>query len=379
MVPPITSCILVKSHLPKMKHHARRLSAKAHPKQFLEAEIIHGLKPFVIDELNSLVNKSSSNSRLTLKPTNNPEAVRFHFQGNINQLNKLRTIMGLYSGQHYPIPRPKSLLGHQHFQQLLKQIDTIRRRQPANTFRTFRISAAGHQTAVFRRLKTEIETHTGLILNEDDADLLLRIRPAATQNTGWELLCRLTPRPHSTRWWRVAHMPGALNGPLATAMIALTDPQPNDCFLNLMCGSGTLLIERLFTNNARIIVGSDIQPNHLQKAQTNLATVPMQAHLLQQDDTCTSWPDQSFDVLVADLPWGQLVGTQQQIQQLYPRLMGEAARIAKPHARFVLITHQIRLIEKICQQQQDLWHIKRVVKLAFEKLHPRIYLLRRRP
>ena len=141
--------------------------------QFLEAEVIQGLKPLAIDEL-----KTTLGVQLSLQPGAEPETIRFQFKGDLNRLKALKTILGVYLGQRYPIPRPKALLGHQYFQRLLKQIETICRLYPAQTFQRFRISAAGHQSAVFSRLGAEIQANIGLSLNEDEADLLIRVRPA---------------------------------------------------------------------------------------------------------------------------------------------------------------------------------------------------------
>ena len=73
---------------------------------------------------------------------------------------------------------------------------------------------------------------------------MLRVRKADIRRDGWEVLIRLTPRPLSAREWRVCNMEGALNATIAAAMIEMTDPSARrPRVFNLMCGSGTLLIE----------------------------------------------------------------------------------------------------------------------------------------
>ena len=342
--------------------------------QFLEAEVIQGLKPLALDELKAILG-----AQLSFQPGDESEAIRFQYKGDLSRLKGLKTILGIYLGQRYPIPRPKALLGHQHFQRLLQQIETIRRLYPAQTFQRFRISAAGHQSAVFSRLGAEIQANTGLVLNEDEADLLLRVRPAASGQDGWEVLGSLTPRPLSARAWRVADMEGALNSTIAAAMIRLTKPKVTDRFLNLMCGSGTLLVERLSAVKAAYALGSDLNGRSLEKANLNLAAAKVKATVLQQDDRRLSFPPQSFDVLVADLPWAQLVGSQAQLQKLYPLILAEAARVAMPGARFVMITHQVRLIETLLEEWAEVWGVENIIKLAYKNLRPRIYMLHRLP
>jgi len=80
--------------------------------------------------------------------------------------------------------------------------------------------------------------------------------------------------------------------------------------------------------------------------------------------------------LVADLPFGQLVGSHRENQTLYPSLLREAARIAQTDAGFALITHEIRLIEALLRHDPR-WRTEQVWPITLGGLHPRIYLLRR--
>ncbi|PZS02444.1 MAG: hypothetical protein DLM69_04080, partial [Candidatus Chloroheliales bacterium] len=195
---------------------------------------------------------------------------------------------------------------------------------PAGTFATLRLSAAGEESAVMSRLRDELAARFDLRPASDEGDLLLRLRPAAplptsprprrgegdniappnpllqgksaphpssqateqgkqrfastnsnlkpqTSALGWEVLTRISPRPLVTRAWRVSNMPGALNATVAYAMVKLTKPRPDDVFLNLACGSGSLLIERLATVRARLAIGCDIDRAALNHAAANLA------------------------------------------------------------------------------------------------------------
>src|SRR6266566_3742806 len=80
--------------------------------------------------------------------------------------------------------------------------------------------------------------------------------------------------------------------------------------------------------------------------------------------------------ICADLPWGQLVGSHQHNAALYPRVLAEAARVATPRARLVLLTHEIKLFESILQDCTE-WTLQDVVKIYQGGLHPRIYLFQR--
>ena len=62
----------------------------------------------------------------------------------------------------------------------------------------------------------------------------------------------------------------ALNAAVAYAMNVLTQPKPDDVYLNMGCGSGTLLIERVAAGEVKSIVGYDNDPIALECAGKNI-------------------------------------------------------------------------------------------------------------
>ena len=340
-----------------------------------EAEALPGLEPFVEGELRRRFRKQ----RLRLLPGGGPERVPFRYRDDPRDLLTLRTPVAVYLVRHFAIPRPRALLGHQNFHILLRQIETVRDLHPSGAFRTFRFSAAGKESSVFTRLRDEIAEHTGLEYSPEEADLLLRVRPATLRADGWEVLIRLSPRPLSARTWRVCDWPGALNATIAAAMVELTRPRSRDRFLNLMCGSGTLLIERLLRQSASRAVGCDIDQAALSCAHENVSAAGLasSARLVQMNATRLEFPDGSFDALVADLPWGQLVGSPEDNATLYPAVLAEAARVTVPGGRLVIITHAITLLEDVLRRYANRWALRQVIRVFQGGLHPRIYVLER--
>ena len=84
-----------------------------------------------------------------------------------------------------------------------------------------------------------------------------------------------------------------------------------------------------------------------------------------------------FDALVADLPFGNLTGSHRANLVLYPGIVAKAARVAKLGARFVLITHEVRLMERLLAEQTA-WTCERAIMVSLGGLHPRVYVLQRR-
>lgn len=337
-----------------------------------EVEILPGLKPFALDEL-----RRRFGAAIHIDPLGEEDGIRFRYSGDERSLLDLRTVVAVYRVERFDIPRPRALLGHVHFTRLMRDVDAVRRLHPLGAFRTFRVSAAGSHSTVFRRLRAEIGTQSGLVDDPEAGDLLLRVRPST--RGGWEVLLRLSPRPLSARAWRVCDMPGALNATIAAAMVEWTQPEPHDRFLNLMCGSGTLLIERLLRCSAEQAVGCDIDQAVLACAQENLAAANLSdaARLFCMDATHLDFPARSFGALAADLPWGQLVGSREEIESLYPAVLAEAARVAVPGAPLVIITHAVRLFDRLLPRMGHLWRVERTQRVFQGGQHPRIYLLRR--
>jgi 23S rRNA G2445 N2-methylase RlmL len=228
------------------------------------------------------------------------------------------------------------------------------------------------------RLKEELARDLALRVEPDDGDLVLRIRRPRLDQGGWEVLIRLSARPLSVRPWRICDRKGALNAAVAHAMVLLTNPQPGDSFLNIACGSGTLAIERLNQGPAIRVLGCDIDPEALQCARLNRTASGYgeQIELYEWDARALPIPDKSVDVLCADLPFGHVIGSHEENVNLYPALLQEGARVAKPGARACLLTHDVKLMESVIHGSQD-WRLQDVITISVGGLHPRIYLLAR--
>lgn len=338
-----------------------------------EAEILDGLKTFASNEMTNRLSR-----QLDILKTN-PTAIPFRYKDNWHDFMRLRTVVAVYRVVYFDIPRPKALLGHEVFTNFVTQLQEFMANYPPKTFKTFRISAAGKDSAVFQRLQTDLAEALKLRPNDEEADFFIRIRPAQLHKDGWEVLVRLSPRPLATRLWRKCDRVGALNATIAAGMIEMTNPRKSDIFINLMCGTGTLMIERLARMPAQGVVGIDASEEMLACAQENITAAGLDGYIetTRMDATRTDFGAGVADAIVADLPWGQKVGSHNENLTLYPKFLDEAARLAKPKARLVILTHEVRLLETLLKKYEDIWTIKRTVKVFQSGLHPRIYLLER--
>jgi 23S rRNA G2445 N2-methylase RlmL len=258
---------------------------------------------------------------------------------------------------------------------LLNTVGDVIEGQDASSFSTLSIDAAGSDSSVMQRIKQELAAACGLQVEPDKGDLHLRIRRSLTAS-GWDVLIRTTPRPLVTRSWRVRNYEGALNATVAAAMVTLLGPHAHEPLLNLMCGSGSLMIVRLESHPESMVIGCDVSSAALACSAENLqAFGTRSASLLQAEVAHLPFANSSFSLLAADLPFGQLIGSHDDNRTLYPAVLSEALRVASTGARFAVITHEIKLIETALRGSGWITDDSRMITLR--GLHPRIYVLRK--
>ncbi len=328
-----------------------------------EAEVIQGLESIAEDEIRSLGAEIS---------TRGTGRFAFEYAGNPHDLLSLRAVMALYVPLFFAVPRPKALLGHQHFTRIVDAATWILNQQ-TGSFESLYIDAAGSHTAVMQRLRQELADALHLMPQADKGDLQVRIRRV---EYGWDALLRLTPRPLVTRTWRVRNFEGALNATVAYAMVQLVAVPDARQIVNLACGSGSLLIEAALSLPGASVMGIDKAAQNLALAQDNLHAARVPVSLVQADLRALPLPAHSVDAFLADLPFGQRVGSHEDNKALYPQTLDQAARAAKADARFAVLTHEVRLMQAVLKAQTS-WRLQDTIRINLRGLHPRIYLLQR--
>lgn len=341
-----------------------------------EADVAPGLEPIAADELRRVLGADLGALRVA-----RPSTLTFEYGGDLARLLLPGTVLAIYLLRRFAVPRPRALLGDAHFRAIVRQIAAVRALAPPDAYGTLYLSAAGSDSAVLSRLKGALGAATGLRPlppGAHEGDLHLRLRRAAT-GEGWETLVRITPRPLGARSWRVENLEGALNATVARAMALLTGPDPRDQFLNLACGSGTLLIERAACAPATRLLGVDSSAEALEVARANVAAAGYAERIELQpgDARALDLPDASIDALCADLPFGHLVGTHDENLTLYPAILDEAARVARREAPFALLSHEVRLMDSLLADSAE-WALDQTLRITLGGLHPRLFLLHRR-
>jgi hypothetical protein len=108
---------------------------------------------------------------------------------------------------------------------------------------------------------------------------------------------RLTDRTMRHRTYKIANLPASLRPTIARAMVHLSQPAPDDIFLDPMCGAGTLLIERALAGRYALLQGVTLTMKPFKPRWAILAntTNPMRfnsgmpGHCLCQNNLFTKW------------------------------------------------------------------------------------------
>jgi tRNA (guanine6-N2)-methyltransferase len=341
----------------------------------LVATFLPGLAPFVRSELRELGDVTR------LREADGRSEISFTYGGSLRRLFDLRTVLAVYHALRFPVPRPRTLLSSEHLPAIADAVARVRELNPSQPPRALRIGAAGADSAVFTRLARALEALTGLPPDQDEGNCHVRLRPSPA-NGGWEVLIRLSTRPLSLRPWRVAPYPGGLNATIAAAMVRWTRPAPGDRFLNLMCGSGTLLVERLTRAPARRVLGVDLSDAAISAARKNLRSAGLsgRAQLAACDvrDVESLGGTGTFSVVVADPPWGDKHGSHRENRELHDALLRKSAVMANGQASLVVATQELRLMDRSVSMSRD-WRCDERLQVFAKGHRPCLYLLRRTP
>ena len=170
-------------------------------------------------------------------------------------------------------------------------------------------------------------------------------------------------------------MGGGLNATIAYAAHKLAGQRDEDRIFNPMCGSGTLLIERALMGPYDAMVGVDISADAVACARQNLQAAKKQIEVAQVDALHTGLPPRSFDLIAADLPWGDDIGNHAGNAELYPAFLQEMHRLCSKGGRLLVITHEIKLFERVLPQTS--WQARELTQVYSGGHHPKIYLLTR--
>lgn len=192
---------------------------------------------------------------------------------------------------------------------------------------------------------------------------------------------RLSDRTMRHRYQKRVELPASLRPSVAAAMVLLTDPQEDDVFLDPLCGSGTILLERINAGPYEQVLGGDVDETRVTATRQNL---PQQRKgrkagkivVRQWDARQLPLEDASVDKVASNLPFGKQVAAGQDLEALYLGILAELARVVRPGGKVVLLSSEFELLKQ-CLRQQPALTTQTGYSVAVLGHWGRIYLLER--
>lgn len=211
----------------------------------------------------------------------------------------------------------------------------------------------------------------------ETGDLTVRV---ARTRTGWDVLVRLTARPLSARAWRVCNLPGGLHAPLAVVMNELASSDAAVRYVNVMAGSGTLAIEHALSGGTALAVEMSAHAARCAAENAAAAGVEDRVQIVTADvfEPSPLLQPGSFDVVTANPPWGDAVGSHETNAALHRRVLIRAHELLVPGGVFVLVTHEVKLLQRLLQEMQAQFVVQHERQVAHGGHHPRVVKLQTR-
>jgi len=192
---------------------------------------------------------------------------------------------------------------------------------------------------------------------------------------------RLSDHSMRHRHKKRVELPASLRPSMAAAMVLLTQPEPDDLFLDPMCGSGTILLERLSFGPFQSLLGGDVKPDRVSAARQNMpkprkGRKKKQISIKQWDARRLPLEDGSIDKVATNLPFGKQIGSLQELDELYSSTFSELERVVRPNGRIVLLSSEFDLV-KACVRIRP--HLRIVTGYSVATLGhwARIYIVER--
>jgi tRNA G10 N-methylase Trm11 len=303
------------------------------------------------------------------------DSLYLEYSGTFEEFLTLKSVstvsLVLEDDQYHPlyISRHKSILKNLIAEVVEKSHDK---------FTTFRLSCAGADTDEVLSIKKYIAEEFRLI-EQSEADLKISIGKVGEL---WEIAVQVTRRPLSYRSYKVNHMSGAMDPVIAYALNECCDISKAQSYLNMCSGSATLLIEAaLEYEHLASLVGIDNNKNHLSQAYHNIrkAGLIKRIQLLERDILDVPHVGM-FDIIAADLPFGMVIGKNDDLEQLYSAFLHSAEGMLKGGGVVGVYTSEYETLMKVLDT--SIWCTTKEVSLKLVTsvnsfLYPKIIILKR--
>jgi tRNA (guanine6-N2)-methyltransferase len=230
----------------------------------------------------------------------------------------------------------------------------------------FRVVARQVGQAAYRRVDAQVAVERAIAARADhhwrlaeESALefwltLLPDDPSAGSGREALLALRLSDEQMRHRDYKLEHLPASLRPSAAAALVWLTQPAPDDVFLDPMCGAGTILIERAHAGRYALLLGGDVREQALEVARGNVGPRYKPIELRRWDARALPLDAASITAAAVNLPFGKQIGSAEENRALYPEVLRELARVLRPGARLAALTGDRRAFDEALRRAREL-------------------------
>lgn len=141
---------------------------------------------------------------------------------------------------------------------------------------------------------------------------------------------------------------GELRPELANILCRLSDPLPNELFLDPFCGSGAIPIQRAKFFPKGLVIASDIDDQKIKLLKLRVKELDLTKRMVVRRDDALNlrrYEEDSIHKIVTDPPWGHFSKVSTPIGEFYSRMLREFARILRPAGCAVIVTGESNALE----------------------------------
>jgi tRNA (guanine6-N2)-methyltransferase len=167
---------------------------------------------------------------------------------------------------------------------------------------------------------------------------------------------------------------GELRPELANILCRLSDPAPNELFLDPFCGSGAIPIQRAQFFPPGLVIASDSDQGKVDALKQRIKELGLRKRVVVRSDDAlhlTRYEDGSIHKIVTDPPWGHFVNTDLPIEDFYRAMLAEFARLLRPGGKLVILTTAPLVIN-------DRFILSRTLNILVSGKKASVYVLARR-
>ena len=173
---------------------------------------------------------------------------------------------------------------------------------------------------------------------------------------------------------------GELRPELANILCRLSDPSPDELFLDPFCGSGAIAIQRAKSFGPVLVISSDKDEQNVNSLKERVKELGLRRRIVVRCDDAlhlTRYEDHSIHKIVTDPPWGHFVGTDMPIGEFYSAMLSEFVRLLRPGGRLVILTAETGTMDMAIEHCEQIT-ISRKFNILMSGKKATVYVLDRR-